>query len=273
MARDQDRLQHRMERVPTISEALVVGLMSALATSGAFAQIPGSPDPILRNFPIEPERFAPEPTPGLSIPQMTGRQIVVLRDYAGSINKQRAPLAPVVMYIPDGFFAHTSSAPSEVWGINLSVRYPEMRAFPPRARTCWGWCDGYMLLSVKLVSNTPVVSLVRELHDGIARETIADPLVAYTRLETPPDYNESYEQTKLKWKPQEVSRLYVKTDARGEAIEFVQCHPNDPSPGCEFIMMSGLHLEVDYSLSMDFWNQRDAVRAAVLQLVGSFISP
>ncbi len=219
--------------------------------------------------------MAPEPTPGLRVPAVPGRQAVVLRDYAGAGGPREA--RPVVLHIPVEFFSRTSAGPSEVWGINLHVQYPAMRPFPARERTCWSHCDGYMLLSVENSSGSRVAFRLGDLRGDVARQAAsADPVVVYTRREPPPGYTEAYGKAMVKLQPPgQCHQLYARTDEAGAPAEFVQCNPTDQSPACEFLLaLDGLpQVKLQYSLSMEFWNRRDEVRAAVQRLVRSFVEP
>ena len=179
------------------------------------------------------------------------------------------------MHIPAHFFARTSSHPHEVWGINLPVRYPEMRPFPERERTCQGYCDGYMLLSLENTSSPHFASRARDLHADVARQAaLGDPSVIYTPREPPLGYTEAYDQAMVKSRSRETRRVYVRTNAAGEPVEFVDCSPMAPSPGCTFIMpLDGMpQVEVRYSISTEFWDRRDEVRATMQRLVRSFLS-
>jgi hypothetical protein len=70
-----------------------------------------------------------------------------------------------------------------------------MTPFPIRDRTCWGYCEGNMSLSLSLTSSSVVATRFRTLHDDMIRQASAsDPIVVYRRLDTPPDYTEAYEQ-------------------------------------------------------------------------------
>lgn len=151
-----------------------------------------------------------------------------------------------------------------------------MRPLPERERTCRGYCGGYMLLSLGNTSSPHFVSRARDLRADVARQAVADdPLVVYTPREPPLGYTQAYDQTYVKWRPPDTRRLYVKANAAGEPIEFVVCRPTAPSPGCTFIMpLDGLpQVEVQYSISMEYWDRRDEVRAAVQRLVRSFLQP
>ncbi len=235
-------------------------------------RVPGSPDPPLRAAPLERQRIAPDPTPGLRVPAVPGRQAIVLRDYAGAGGPREA--RPVVLHIPVEYFSRTVAGPSELWGINLNVQYPAMRPFP-RDNACAGHCDGRMLLSVENSSGSQVAFRLATLRDDVARQAAsADPVVVYTRREPPAGYTEAYDRAMVKWQPPgQVRRLYARTDEAGVPAEFVQCHPTDPSPGCEFLLaLDGLpRVRLRYTISMEFWDRRDEVRAAVQRLVRSFI--
>lgn len=242
-------------------------------------RVPDSSDPVLRATPLERQRIAPEPTPDLRMPPRPGRQTVVLQDYhaqvARSLGQSQTPLPPVVMYVPEAFFARTSPRPHEVWGINLSVRYPEMRPFPAHERACRGWCDGYVLLSLASTSRPHVVGRFRDLHADLVRQAAADdPSAVYAQREPPPGYTEAFDQILVKRRRPETFRFYARTNEAGEPLEFAECSPEMPSPSCTFTMpLDGLpQVEVQYSLSMAFWDQRDEVRAAVQRLVRSFLA-
>ena len=162
-------------------------------------------------------------------------------------------------------------------GINLHVQYPAMRPFPVRENACTGHCDGRMLLSVENSSGSLIATRVHDLRSGIASQAVsADPVVVYTRREPPAGYTEAYDKAMVKWQPPgQVRLLYARTDEVGDAAEFVQCNPTDPSPGCEFLLaLDGLpQVKLQYTISMEFWDRRDEVRAAVRRLVRSFIEP
>jgi hypothetical protein len=205
---------------------------------------------------------------------------VVLHDYAGHIARTaggtREPLPPVVLHIPHAFFARESGRPAEVWGINLPIRYPEMQPFPLRRQACLGWCDGYMRLSLRNTSNPFIAARFHRLHADIARHAaVNDPAVVFTRREAPLGYTEAYDQRLTKWRPPETRQLYARTNEAGEPVEFAECRPDVPSPACTFLIaLDELpQVEVEYSLSMVFWNQRDEVREAVQRLVRTFLAP
>ncbi len=69
--------------------------------------------------------------------------------------------------------------------------------------------------------------------------------------------------------------FYARVDEAGVPAEFVECSPTAPSPGCEFLLaLDGLpQVKLRYTISMEFWDRRDEVRAAVQRLVRSFIDP
>lgn len=237
-------------------------------------RVTNSPDPVLRAAPLERQRITPDPTPGLRVPSVPGRQAVVLRDYAGAGGPQEA--RPVVLHIPVEFFARTSAGPDEVWGINLHVQYPAMRPFP-RENACAGHCDGRMLLGMQNSSGSQVAFRLATLREDVARQAAsADPSVVYTRREPPAGYTEAYDKAMVKWQPPgRYFQLYARTDEAGVPAEFVQCYPTAPSPGCEFLVaLDGLpQVKLQYTISMEFWDRRDEVRAAVQRLVRSFLPP
>lgn len=237
-------------------------------------RVPGSPDPVLRAAPLERQRIAPDPTPGLRVPPVPGRQAVVLRDYAGAGGPREA--RPVVLHIPVEFFSRTSAGPSEVWGINLHVQYPAMRPFP-QENACAGHCDGRMLLGLENSSGSQAAFRLATLRDDVARQAAsADPDVVYTRREPPAGYTEAYDKAIVKWRrPGQVRRLYARVDEAGGTAEFVECSPTAASPGCEFLLAldSLPRVRLRYTISMEFWDRREEVRAAVQRLVRSFVDP
>lgn len=273
--------------MPKLAKAFVVllampwpGAPSVGPAWGQMERVPSSPDPVLRAVPLERQRIAPEPTPGLRVPHVPGRQTIVLQDYSGHIARSsasvREPLPPVVLRTPDAFFARHGTRPHEAWGINPSVRYPEMRPHPARERTCWGWCDGHLLLSLRNSSNSRAANRHRELHADMARQAGAvDPVVAYAPRGAPAGYTEAHEVTLVKRRPPETYSVYARVEAAGGVAEFVKCAPGAPSPPCEFVMpLEGVpRVQVEFSLSMEFWDRRDEVRAAVERLVRSFLAP
>jgi hypothetical protein len=149
-----------------------------------------------------------------------------------------------------------------------------MRPFP-RENACAGHCDGRMLLSVENSSGSLIATRVYDLRSGIARQAAsADPSVVCTRREPPAGYTEAHDMAMVKWQPPgQVRRLYARGDEAGVPAEFVQCSPTAPSPGCEFLLaLDGLpQVKLQYTISMEFWDQRDEVRAAVQRLVRSFL--
>lgn len=222
---------------------------------------------------LERQRIAPDPTPGLNIRPVPGRQTVILRDYAGT--NAGHPIPPVVVHIPSEFYrGRTTRAPVEVWGVNLYLQYPAMRPWPVE-NGCLGYCDGRLALSIQIGRSSQRAVYLGILRDGIARTAgQADPSAIYTRLEPPPDYDLAYEEDMVKWgPPRRVNRLYAKLDAAGAPVEFVKCAWVAPSPNCLFLTtLDGMpQLEVEYAISRDFWDQRDEVRAAVHRFVQSFL--
>lgn len=159
-------------------------------------------------------------------------------------------------------------------GINLHVQYPAMRPFP-RENACAGHCDGRMLLSVENSSGSLIATRVHDLRSGIASQAVsANPDVVYTRREPPAGYTEAYDKAMVKWqRPRQVRRLYARVDEAGAPAEFVECSPTAPSPGCEFLLaLDGLpQVKLRYTISMELWDRRDDVRAAVQRLVRSSV--
>lgn len=223
---------------------------------------------------VEPERVRPEPTLGLSIPRRPGTQTIVLRDYLGSGRSDPPPLQPVVLHVPDRFFARTQTFPQEVWGLNLHLRYPEMEPLPASSSRCSGWCDGYMLLSLELRDPAHTTRPLLNHQAAIARGIVAGITgVNSAPMDVPPGYTEAYVLNLTNRQPPQPKWIYVRKGMPDMADEYVECVPTAPSPACRFFMpLEGRpQIQVQYSISMDFWNKRAEVKAAVQQLVRSLL--
>jgi hypothetical protein len=67
--------------------------------------------------------------------------------------------------------------------------------------------------------------------------------------------------------------VYVKRNADGLATEYAECVPKTLNPQCSvYIADTDIpSLQIHYSMSMKYWNQRNDIRAAVRQFVKSFM--
>lgn len=255
-----------------VAAALIAAVILIVGVQHPRAQddkAPSIPNPT----PLEKERIGPEPTPGLKVPSIPGTQTIVLREYVPTLKPDQA-ITPVVLHIPDKFFSRTTDQPAEVWGINLLVQYPTMEPLSKTLRPCKvAWCGDEILIHLE-VDRKPRSQgqAERNEHQVAMQNARDDPLIIASRKDPPPGYSEAYVQSYPKRRAMDTELVYVKRNAGGLATEFVDCWPKTPNPLCEFyIALTDVpSLQVDYSVSMKYWDERNDVRAAVEKLIGSF---
>jgi len=228
---------------------------------------------------LEHERIAPEPTRGLVVPHIPGRQAIVLQEYRAGRGPDvpPAPLPPIVLQIPNEFFGDTATNhASEVWGINLPIQYPSMQFLPADKQRCWGWCDGFMLLRLNNAGSGLLRSRLKDLQYSIEYNfNLRDPLIKYELAQPLQGYTLGYNLTLLKLEPPgNVRSVFVRIDVTDQPVEYVECW-NTISPSCTIIQsMPDLpQLELKYSFTADLWDQRELVRQAINSLVRSFLPP
>lgn len=227
-------------------------------------------------MPLNRQRISPEPTPDLKVPSVPGTQTIVLREYVPTLRPEQAT-PPVVLHVPDRCFSRTTGWPAEVWGISLLVQYPTMEPLSKTTRPCTtAWCGDEILIHLEIDRQARSQGQVKINELRIANRTArGDPLVDVSRLNPPPDYAEAYLQTyPMMHSSLDTELTYVKKNADGLATEYVRCLPKTLNPLCHFYidLTDFPSLQVDYSVSMKFWDQRNDVRAAVENLVRSFLS-
>jgi hypothetical protein len=242
-----------------------VGLDSA---AEPLVRSPESVDPILRHLPLEKERVRPEPTPGLQIEPVAGKQTVVLR---AIYEKPEAPRPLLlVLRIPNEFFRRPSEKPSEVFGLNLLLKYPSMERMVELPESCLGYCDGKIFLSLENRSNAPGIR-AKQLIESMARHAAeAEPLITYTQQSPAAGYDEAFKEVYVRRSDGGgLTEMFLKTGNNGEVTEYVECQPHVPSPACTFYIYLSRQplLSIRYSHSMTLWEHRTEVRGAVLDVV------
>lgn len=255
------------------SRFVVVACLIGVAplAEGQTDKVPQSSNPAL----LESQRIGPEPTPDLKVPSVPGTQAIVLREYVPTLRPEQA-ISPVVLHIPDRYFGRTTGRPAEMWGINLLVQYPTMEPLRKTLRPCTtASCGDEILIHLQINRQARSQDQVELNELNITNRTArGDPLVVVSRQDPPPDYSEAYVQTYPKMHSSlDTELIYVKKNADDLATEYVRCFPKTPNPLCHFyIELAELpSLQIYYSASMKYWNERNDVRAAVENLVRSFL--
>lgn len=165
----------------------------------------------------------------------------------------------------------------EAGGVVSLVQYPQMRPFPASA-LCPGWCDGKLMVTVKTNDRSEVYSQAWDLRRGRERAASGGPSnVSYTPLPVPSGFTEAWEVTMV-GPPISQNllldrRIYIRSDAAGVPLEHVVCGTRGADPPCVVSMtLDGEPaLQINIAYSVRYWEQRDAIRAAVQHLVRSWM--
>jgi hypothetical protein len=117
-------------------------------------------------------------------------------------------------------------------------------------------------------------SRAERLREDITRQSaMADPLITYTPRTPPPEYDAAYDVVyNKKTHGGRVEQYFLRHGEDGNVTEFVECHPNMPSPSCSFEVSLPRQpaLSISYVHSMELWDSRREVRNAILSVVESF---
>ncbi|WKW52016.1 hypothetical protein [Rhodomicrobium lacus] len=162
------------------------------------------------------------------------------------------------------------------YGTFFTVWYPEMTGSLNPAnherRKCSGYCNGKLHLNI---SNT-AQSIRTDAHAGWlglqrAMERLSkDPDYTYTKLEGRVPFEEVYEERLSNGKRE---LYYIRKSPEGAYLHFAHCWPDAPSPNCTAYMNSPTHptVGIQYSFSMDHFEDWTAVQEAVARTVDSFV--
>jgi hypothetical protein len=134
-------------------------------------------------------------------------------------------------------------------------------------------CGDEILIHLEIDRKARSQGETERTEQDIAMQTAReDPLVVVSKRDPPPGYSEAYVQSYPKRRSPDTDLIYVKKSVEGLATEYVDCRPKTTNPQCEFyIELSDIpSLQVYYSVSMKYWDERNDVWAAVEKLVRSF---
>jgi hypothetical protein len=235
------------------------------------ATVPENVDPILRITPLEVQRIRPEPTPELRIPSLPGTQTIVLQEYVPTLPASQR-IAPVVLHIPDVFFAKTTSQAAEVWGMNLQVQYPSMAPLG-RLGVRTSWFGDELLLHLEINRRPSAEARVEMLRRIMAEEANRDShLALYAPRDAPSEYSEAYTIIYPKLPPSREEWDFIETEFDGRIASFTTCVPKLPNPSCSLFTRIDKNSTIDMQLTfnMKFWDDRKTVVDSVKALVGSF---
>lgn len=270
-------VRNRLTAFGVIAVIAAVAILAQRAgTAGEhLKRSPTSIDPILRHLPLEKERVRPDETPGLDVAPVTDKQTIVLRAYGKEPGNHNELL--IVLRVLNEFFHRASTKASEVFGLNLLVKYPSMTRFTELPDSCRGWCEGKMMVSLdnrSAISKSVAQIRAERLRTDMVRQAAMDyPHISYTPRTPPPDYDEAYDVVYNKrGEGGRLREYFFRKGSDGQFIEFVECHPKVPSPACTFhiVLPAQPALAIDYTHSLEFWPQRRDVQGAVVRLIDSF---
>jgi hypothetical protein len=222
---------------------------------------------------IESERLRPNPIEHLSVPSIPGKQAVILYEYQPTIPESQR-IGPILLQLPDNYFAKVGMGPLHAWGLNFILQYPSMTPLRVATRTCdRGWCPDEFLLHIEInrrpKAEAAFNALRHSMADAAAKES---PAIKYTRLDVPAGFSAAYAEI-----PQVLPESFTKWDfvllgADGSVFSFIQCQPKEPNPTCQSSIRSQLnsHVDVEFSFNMAYWAEREKFTAAVQTLVNSF---
>lgn len=215
--------------------AMAVLLLAGPVLAQPLQTVPGSSDPLLRVTPIERERIRPEPTPGLDVRSLPGRQAVVLR---AQPHPDRPARPPVVLQLPAALFERTTARASEQWFIYFMLRYPQMLPWHKSGPDCLGFCQGMMMLSLNIypqpIPQFEADRVRAELRNG-ATMPEAERLRVITPVEPLPGYTEAYEEfLPTRAAPQLASRDTIYIRERDGVVDlFTRCATSARFPACK----------------------------------------
>lgn len=256
--------------------AAAVLLLAGPVLAQPMQTVPGSPDPLLRVTPIERERIRPEPTPGLGVRSLPGRQAIVLRDRPGPDQPARPP---VVLQLPAALFERTTARASELWSIYFTLRYPQMLPWHKSGPDCLGWCQGKMMLSLDIYPQ-PIPQFradrVRaELRAGAAVPE-AERLVIITPITPAPGYTEAYEEflpTRAMPKLAKRDMIYIR-ERNGIVDLFTRCLVSAASPACgtSFQSRANPMLTVSFDVSQSYLGELVALQQQIADWVDASLA-
>lgn len=255
--------------------ALAAAFLAALPASAAEAsleRVPGSPDPVLRLTPIEPERIRPPPTPGLVVPSVSGRRTFVLR--YGSDMPQDPAKRPgsLVLHVPHEYARVRADGPVEVWSLALWLLHPSLRpATPGQGRCAQHWCGDEISVLLRLVPSPQPSAASADMRSRFAAGFLAkNGTMTYETAPAPPGYEEAFTRTRTVQPDRPYELFLVHRDERDEQ-QIGRCNLDAPYPGCEFHYFDPrTNLLVTYEFQMTLLPQRQAIEDGLRGLVGGW---
>jgi hypothetical protein len=232
--------------------------------------LPPSLHRLLFPIEIEADRVGPQ-NPAKNFPLQTQRGKSDYLLYNGTY-----PNAPILYLRIPYEFVGKASRPVHKYGTFFTVWYPEMTGSLNPAnherRECSGYCNGGILL---LIRNEGLY-LLGAAHvgwlglQGDMQRLAKDPDFTYTKLEGHVPFEEVYEERLPNGKRE---LYYIRKSPEGAYLHFAHCWPDDPSPSCTAYMNSPTHraIDIEYSFSMDHFEDWTAVQEAVARTVDSFV--
>lgn len=236
----------------------------------------GSPDPLLRVAPIERERIRPEPTPGLDVRSLPGRQAVVLREQP---RPDRPARPPVVLQLPAALFERTTARASELWSIYFTLRYPQMLPWYKSGPDCLGFCQSKMMLSLDIypqpIPQFEADQTRAELRAGVTALE-ADRLKVITLTTPALGYTEAYEKfLPTRAAPKLASRTLLYIRERDGVVDlFTRCLVSAPSPACEtwFQARANPMLTVSFTVSQSYLGDLVALQQQIAEWIDASLT-
>lgn len=192
---------------------------------------------------------------------------------------------PVALNMPreyesiPGSFQPSATGPSIA---SIFLDYPAMRPWPFAVARCRSRCEGQVYVQITTGSASEMnVAAWRRQRDIRRVAAEADPRKIYTPVPPPSGYTHAWEwlDREPPGLPMPVAMLvFLREDAEGRPGEYAECVTREttlpvPEPVCTVHTaldgMPAIQLELRYN--MRHWPERDAIKAAVMRLVRSWL--
>lgn len=240
-------------------------------------------DPLLKVVPLEQDRVSPS-NPAKNLPLQTepGKADYLLYNH---LRQSEANVPILYLKIPEEYIG-ASPAPVHNFGMHFYIWYPEMTGSLNPANQerikCLGYCNGKIHL---MIENTIGLKLSAQasanvFHADMDRH-LQDNKQHYSYVTIKNDgIEEIYiKRGMAKAIEGDTSIVFIKKNLEGKYVDFIECEPNTPSPGCTAFLNigdnAGVSVEYSFSMSMlkDWKVIRDAVERIITSFSPSFVQP